>query len=148
MIISHCLSNNRGTIVIGYNAQWKQHCRLGKRNTQNFVNIPVHELVQMLEYKANRSGIAVIRVSETYTSQRCSYCGIIVRKNCHSRGLYLCKTCDKRLNANYNAACNILHRYCSSLSSTQVVLREPVSSLHVFSPDSGYVAYPVPTLNN
>jgi putative transposase len=144
IIISHCLANNIGTIVIGYNAQWKQHCKLGKRNTQNFVSIPFYKLVQMLEYKANRAGITVIRVSEAYTSQRCSLCGTIARKNRHSRGLHLCKTCGERLNADYNAACNILHRYRSSLSSLQVVLREPVSSLHVFSPDSGCVAYPVP----
>ena len=147
LIITHCLTHNIGTIVIGYNEQWKQHCRLGKRNTQNFVNIPFLKLVQMLEYKANRVGITVIRVSEAYTSQLCSSCGIIAKKNRCSRGLYLCTTCGERLNADFNAARNIVDRYLStnsSHSSFQVVPREPVSSLNVFSPDSGYVAYPVP----
>jgi IS605 OrfB family transposase len=144
LIISHCLTNNIGTIVIGYNEQWKQHCTLGKRNSQNFVSIPFHIFVQMLEYKANRAGITVIRVSEAYTSQRCSNCGIIAKKNRRSRGLYLCQTCGERLNADLNAAKNIVDRYRSSLPSSQVVLRETVFSLNVFSPDSGYVAYPVP----
>jgi transposase len=96
----------------------------------------------MLEYKANHSGITVIRVSEAYTSQKCSSCGIITKKNRCSRGLYLCQTCGERLNADLNAARNILHRYLSTNSSSQVVPRELVSSLNVFSPDSGCVAYP------
>ena len=57
---------------------------------------------------------------------------------------YRCQSCGTRLNADLNAARNIVHRYLSSSSSSQVVLREPVSSLNVFSPDSGSVAYPVP----
>ncbi len=97
----------------------------------------------MLEYKANRVGITVVRVSEAYTSQRCSSCGILDPKNRRSRGLYICKTCGERLNADFNAARNILHRYLSSRSSSQVVLREPVFPLTVFSPDSGCVTYPV-----
>ena len=144
LIISHCLTNNISTIVVGYNERWKQYCKLGKRNTQNFVNIPLLKLVQMLEYKANRLGITVIRISESYTSQRCSSCGIINKKNRCCRGLYVCKTCGERLNADFNAARNILHRYLSTNSSHQVVLRESVSYMNMLSPDSGYVAYPVP----
>ena len=117
---------------------------MGKRNNQTFVNIPFLRFVQMLENKANRAGITVVRVSEAYTSKQCSVCGIIASKNRRNRGLYLCKTCGVRLNADFNAARNILHRYMSTISSSQVVPREPVSSLKVFSPDSGCVAYPVP----
>jgi putative transposase len=99
----------------------------------------------MLEYKANRVGITVIRISEAYTSQRCSVCGVIAKKSRSSRGLYRCKTCGVRLNADFNAACNIAHRYLSSSSSSQVVLRERISFLNLLSPDSGYVASPVPS---
>jgi putative transposase len=148
LIISHCLANHIGTIVVGYNEEWKQHCQLGKRNTQNFVNIPFLKFVRMLENKATRTGIIIIRVSEAYTSQRCSVCGIIAKKNRRSRGLYVCKSCGERLNADFNAARNIVHRYLSTLSSnssSQVVLRERISSLNILSPDSGYVAFPVPS---
>ncbi len=98
----------------------------------------------MLEYKANRVGITVIRVNEAYTSQCCSFCGTIASQNRRSRGLYVCKTSGERMNADFNDARNILHRYLTSLPSSQVVPRKPVSSLSVFSPDSGYVAHPVP----
>lgn len=143
LIISHCLANHIGTIVIGYNERWKQHCRLGKRNSQNFINIPFLKFVQMLEYKANHAGITVIRISEAYTSQQCSSCGMVASENRRSRGLYICKTCGERLNADFNAAKNILDRYLSSPSSFQVVLRERISSWNMLSLDSGCVAYPV-----
>ena len=97
----------------------------------------------MLEYKANCAGVVVIRVSEAYTSQKYSVCKIITKRNRLNRGLHLRKSCGERLNADLNAARNIVHLYLSSLSSPQVVLREP-GSLTVFSPDSGCVAYPDP----
>jgi putative transposase len=50
-IIDYCMNNDIGTVVIGYNPEWKQSIRIGKRNTQNFVTIPYYKLIQMLEYK-------------------------------------------------------------------------------------------------
>jgi transposase len=43
-------------------------------------------------------------------SQKCSNCGIINKKNRRSRGLYHCHSCGLRLNADHNAALNILQR--------------------------------------
>ena len=61
----------------------------------------------MLEYKAKLLDISVIRVSEAYTSQQCSCCGIIDKRNRYSRGLYFCRSCGLRLNADTNVAINI-----------------------------------------
>ena len=71
-IIEYCISNDIGTIVIGYNATWKQELALGKRNTQNFVQLPFSKLVAMIDYKAKLVGIQVILQEESYTS-KCSF---------------------------------------------------------------------------
>ena len=48
-----------GTIVIGRNAGWKQNAEMGKRTNQNFVSIPYHILIEMIQYKAAPAGITV-----------------------------------------------------------------------------------------
>ena len=57
------------TIVIGKNDGWKQEIELGKRNNQNFIQIPHSMLINQIIYKANAEGIAVIVNEESYTSQ-------------------------------------------------------------------------------
>ena len=64
--------NDIGTVVIGYNPDWKQNCQMGKRNTQNFVTIPYYKLIQQLNYKAEEQGIMVIKQEESYSS-KCSF---------------------------------------------------------------------------
>jgi len=71
-IIEYCIMNDIGTVVIGYNPDWKQNCQMGKKNTQNFVTIPYYKLIQQLEYKATEQGITVIKQEESYSS-KCSF---------------------------------------------------------------------------
>lgn len=70
--IDYCLENNIGTIVIGKNDNWKQEANLGKKNNQNFVQIPHYKLIQMLQYKAETEGITVKLQQESHTS-KCSF---------------------------------------------------------------------------
>ena len=71
-IIDYCIVNEFGTIIIGYNAGWKQNINIGKRNNQNFVYIPLQKLIHKIQYKARLVGIEVILEDEGYTS-RCSF---------------------------------------------------------------------------
>jgi putative transposase len=71
-IIEYCVLNDIGTVIIGYNPDWKQNCHLGKRNTQNFVTISYYKLIQQLEYKAEEQGITVIKQEESHSS-KCSF---------------------------------------------------------------------------
>ena len=144
IIINHCLQNNVNTLVIGYNARWKQQCKLGKRTNQSFVQIPFYKLVHMLEYKAKLVGITVITVNEAYTSQQCSSCGIIDKRNRRSRGLFLCRSCGLRLNADHNAATNILQRLPADVKVVPSVSSSPACSV---LPDRGCVTHPVMTSN-
>ena len=71
-IIEYCTLNTIGTIVIGYNKEWKQKINIGKKNNQKFVQIPFLKLVRQIEYKAHLKGIHVLTVNEHYTS-KCSF---------------------------------------------------------------------------
>ncbi len=110
LIINYCIANDIGKIVIGYNKGWKQRVHLGKKNNQQFVSIPFLTLIHQIEYKAKMRGIDVIRTSEQYTSQKCSNCDIILRSNRKYRGLYVCSRCGLVINADVNAAMNIMKK--------------------------------------
>nr|WP_293098469.1 IS200/IS605 family accessory protein TnpB-related protein [Okeania sp. SIO2F4] len=56
-------------LIIGKNQNWKQEVKLGKKNNQQFVNIPHYRLIEMLTYKAQLREIKVIITEESYTSQ-------------------------------------------------------------------------------
>ena len=58
-----------GKIVIGHNKNWKQEIKIGKRNNQNFVQIPFARLIQMIQYKAEEFEIEVLETEESYTSK-------------------------------------------------------------------------------
>lgn len=68
-IINFCKKNNIGTIIIGLNKNWKQNINLGKKNNQNFVEIPFSSLVDKISYKAKLVGIDVKITEESYTSK-------------------------------------------------------------------------------
>jgi len=61
-----------------------------------------------LEYKLNRRGGMVIYVNPAYTSQTCSSCGHIHPGNRKTQSEFLCQVCGLTLNADLNAALNIL----------------------------------------
>lgn len=68
-IIDFLVKQGVGTIVVGKNLLWKQGVRMGKRNNQNFVQIPHARFIDMLTYKAELVGIQVEIQEESYTSQ-------------------------------------------------------------------------------
>ena len=109
-LIDYCILNNIGTIIIGYNEGWKQKINIGKKNNQMFVQVPFQKFLMQLEYKAELVGITVKRITEEYTSQKCSKCGVISKKNRKFRGLYVCSRCGNVINADVNGATNILQK--------------------------------------
>lgn len=130
-------SSGISKIVIGYNKGWKQDINLGKRNNQNFVQIPFKTLVDYITYKANDYNIEVIIQEESYTS-KCSflddeeickhevYAGKRVK-----RGLFRSKN-GHEIHADINAAYNIARKAGFNLAQAQ--------KLKPFSPCSWAVA--------
>ena len=114
-IINFLIENNIGTLVVGKNKQWKTDINIGKRNNQNFVNIPHARLINMIEYKCTLIGVIVKITEESHTS-KCSFIDFesiehhdkyIGRRK--YRGLFLSK--DKiKINADSNGSGNIIRK--------------------------------------
>ena len=68
-IIKEAVKNNISKIFIGNNVGWKNEINIGRRNNQNFVNIPHTKLFNQLLYKGLLNGIEVIFTEESYTSK-------------------------------------------------------------------------------
>ncbi|ADI74160.1 transposase, IS605 OrfB family [Methanohalobium evestigatum Z-7303] len=135
-IINYCIENNIGTLVIGYNEGWKQECNIGKKNNQNFVQIPFFKLKKQIEYKSEDAGIKVVFQEESYTSKcsflddepiekRTSYLGKRIK-----RGLFKSNT-GKVINADVNGAYNILKKaFPGIMKGIEGVALHPVSISH------------------
>ncbi|NTU85381.1 MAG: IS200/IS605 family element transposase accessory protein TnpB [Chloroflexales bacterium] len=104
-----------GVLIIGKNDGWKQQITIGRRNNQNFVQVPHARFIPMLQYKAELVGIAVRTINESHTS-KCSfldgepighrerYVGTRV-----TRGMF--RTANgRRTNADVNGAYNIIRK--------------------------------------
>jgi len=108
-----CAKRNIGRLVIGYNKEWKQEANLGKRNNQNFVQIPFLMLIQQIKYKAEERGIEVLLVEEDHTSK----CSFLDNEPVEHRDEYagrrmrgLFKSERGIINADVNAAYNIIRK--------------------------------------
>lgn len=66
-----------------------------------------HQLGQYIEYKAKRAGVPLVYVDPAYTSQQCSECGHIDRKNRVDQATFACRSCGALMHADDNASHNI-----------------------------------------
>lgn len=121
-IINYCLENNIGTVIVGYNPDFKRNVNMGKVNNQTFVNISFGDFRQLLLGLCEQYGICYIEQEESYTSKSSfldndilpeykaeqPYTGKFSGKRIH-RGLY--KSFDGTvINADLNGAANILRK--------------------------------------
>lgn len=115
-LIDFCIENNIEKIVIGHNKGWKNKSNMGKRNNQNFAQIPFNKLISQLTYKSLKyTNLSIVVVEESYTSKtdhlvteemkrQDSYLGKRVK-----RGLFQ-SSIGKSLNADINGAIGILRK--------------------------------------
>ncbi len=68
-IINYCINNDIGTLVIGYNETLQKNINIGKVSNQNFVNIPVANIKEKIEYLCKFYGITFVKQEESYTSK-------------------------------------------------------------------------------
>ncbi|WML38855.1 transposase [Neobacillus sp. OS1-2] len=113
---------NIDTIVVGYNAGWKQEVDMGKKNNQKFVQIPFQRLISAIENKCLKEGIRFLKQEESYTSKasfqdrdEIPVCSKDDKTNYHfcgkriTRGLYQSKL-GKCIHADINGALNTLRK--------------------------------------
>lgn len=121
-IVNHCIENNIGTIVCGYNPDFKRGINLGRKTNQQFTQISFGSLREQLENLCRRYGMNYLEQEESYTS-KASFLDLdeIPKYNADNpkeyqfsgkrikRGLY--QSSDGRIvNADINGAANILRK--------------------------------------
>ena len=121
-IINYCIEHHIGTVVCGYNGDFKRSMNLGKITNQQFTQISFGSLRETLEGLCGRYGMRYIGQEESYTSKASCldlddipvynpgqpYTGAFSGKRVH-RGLY--QFADGRIaNADVNGAANILRK--------------------------------------
>jgi IS605 OrfB family transposase len=114
-VVDWCTAHEIGMIVIGHNVNWKQEVELGKKNNQNFVQIPFLKLIQQIAYKAEEEGIEVRKQDESHTSK----CSFLDNEPIEHREEYVGKRKSRGLfrsakgiviNADVNAGYNIVRK--------------------------------------
>jgi putative transposase len=85
---------------------------LKEKGHSNGVHRSIHDaswskFIFMLSYKAQSAGRKLIKVNPKNTTQRCSSCGSIVKKELSDR-MHECPYCGFSCNRDYNASMNIL----------------------------------------
>jgi len=81
-----------------------------RRQRSRFSNWGFYQLRCFIEYKAQRAGIPVVFVDPKFTSQECSECGLVDRKNRTSQSSFSCVSCGFAGVADHVAARNIRAR--------------------------------------
>ena len=139
-IINEAVRNNISKIIIGNNVGWKNEINMGRRNNQNFVNVPHTKLFNQLLYKGLLNGIEVIFTEESYTSKASFFdkdeLPIYGQTDSHnfsgrriSRGLY--KDSKGNLwNADLNGAGNIMRKVSDKaykgIRKTKELIKQPI----------------------
>ncbi|WP_013323657.1 RNA-guided endonuclease InsQ/TnpB family protein [Gloeothece verrucosa] len=68
-IINWCLRNNISTIVFGWNKRQKDSINIGRKNNQEFVQIPMAKLKSRIAQLCEPYGIRFVETEESYTSK-------------------------------------------------------------------------------
>ncbi|MER6606011.1 transposase [Streptomyces sp. NPDC000927] len=88
----------------------RERVRLRKPQRVTLHSWSFAQLGGFVSYKAARAGVAVVFVDPRYTSQGCSVCGHISKKNRPDQATFLCTSCGFAEHADVNAARNIAER--------------------------------------
>ena len=118
-IIKHCIVNDIGTVIVGYNKKWKQDTKeLGKKFNRKFQQIPHFILKEKLSNKCSDYGIDLVFHEESYTSK----CDALAIEKLKKQDVYLGKrikrglfqsSVGKLINADINGAMNIMRKVVS-----------------------------------
>ena len=120
-ITDYAISKNIGSIVIGDFSDIKQNINTGKKNNQNFVNIPYGIFKRKLQSKCEQLGINYHLQDESYTSK----CSFLDNEPVKKHDTYKGKRVKRGLfrtsqgyliNADVNGSANILVKFLASNS--------------------------------
>lgn len=132
MVLNKCLKLKIGTVVFGWNQGNKDGINIGKKNNQEFVQVPTARLKERLKQLCEEHGIRFIETEESYTSKASALDGDVLPKfgakpegwepsgKRISRGRYRTAT-GIVINADCNGALNILRKVEAQLGLSGLV---------------------------
>lgn len=89
----------------------RERVRLRKPQRATHASWAFAQLGEFLTYKSARAGVPIVRVDPAYTSQRCTTCGHIDKRNRTSQAQFVCRACGFIAeHADILGADNIAHR--------------------------------------
>ena len=100
---------------------------LSKRLNRMIQNFGKRYIKQKLQRLQELYGIEIIEINPAYTSQECSSCGYVDKKNRKDAQEFECRACGNKTNAQINGAKNILKR--SSLGSLYLTKKQVLKIL-------------------
>lgn len=105
-----------GIIVLEKLKGIRKRIKINKQNRRWIHSWGFAQLQKFIEYKAQAKGVKVVYIDGRYSSQKCSKCGYISRKNRKDQAHFICEKCGYQLNADLNASRNIAKNYLASLN--------------------------------
>jgi IS605 OrfB family transposase len=126
LVVNHCLANNIGTIVFGWNQGHKQESNLGSKNNQKWVQVPTARLKSRISQLCEQYGIQFVETEESYTSKSSFVDGDYLPKYGEkpdnwmpsgkrvTRGLYR-TALNWYINADCNGSANVLRKVSGML---------------------------------
>ncbi|MGW1211804.1 RNA-guided endonuclease InsQ/TnpB family protein [Streptomyces sp. NPDC002499] len=88
----------------------RERARLKKPQRVTLHSWAFRQLGEFIAYKAKKAGVPVVYVDPAYTSQECSRCHHIDRRNRSSQAVFTCRSCGFVEHADLNASHNISRR--------------------------------------
>jgi IS605 OrfB family transposase len=126
IVITHCLNNQIGTVIFGWNQRQKDSSNIGRVNNQKFVSIPTAKLKDRVAQLCERYGLKFVETEESYTSKASFVDNDFLPKFGEKtegwkssgkrvkRGLFR-TALNKYINADANGAGNILRKVSTTL---------------------------------
>ena len=94
-----------------------QSPKLSKKMNRLLNNFGKSLITKKFQSLKEELGIKITEVNPAYTSQECSECGYVAKKNRKSQEVFICGFCGHSQNADINASKNILSRSSTELKN-------------------------------
>ncbi|MCK5867546.1 MAG: transposase [Mycoplasmataceae bacterium] len=113
-VINNLIKNNQPKEIVVERLNFTSP-KLSKKLNRMLSNFGKRIIEEKFESIEEKYGIVITQINPAYTSQECSKCGYVEKKNRKSQAKFICGFCGKKQNADINSSKNILARSSSSL---------------------------------
>lgn len=117
-VVNNLPLNDVRLLVIEQLKNVKHKSKLSTKLMNKMQHWSYAQVMRKLYLLSEIKGFEIVEVNAAYTSQTCSKCGNI-DKSARNGEIYQCTTCDMIMDADSNAAINILHRGIYSSSTKE-----------------------------